>query len=108
MSPFDTKSVGIYDRSLTTVLLSGIGNEVIIKFLRHIMQSGNICGSELTIRRLLLIRLPQCCVPAAFQILSDLDLPWLTTDGAVFYVGLAVSPALIDVQLNGLTAVGAI
>jgi hypothetical protein len=55
----------------------------------------------------LLIYLLQCCVPTAFRIQLDLDLPRPATNWTIFYIGLAASPALIDVQFYGLTAVGA-
>jgi hypothetical protein len=70
------------------------------------MQSEFICGSKQPNGSLLLIRFPQCRIPAAFRILTDINLPWPTTYRAVFYVGLAVSSALIDFQLYGFTAIG--
>ena len=55
----------------------------------------------------LLVARSQRGVPIAVAIADHLDLPRLTTDGAVLHVRLPARAALIDVQLRGLAAVRA-
>jgi len=70
-------------------------------------RSGHICGGKRTSGQLIIL-LPQCRLPSVFRIEPNIDLPRSTTYRAVLHEGLATSPALIDVQLYVLAAVGTV